>query len=605
MAQNIPQVLFPETFVEALEGNSVKMPCDVLKKAELHIEFVFWYKGHGRTPLYTLDARDRTLAESVHIRNETYDGRVHFYVTTEDPYLLMDKVRLEDSGIYFCRVDYQWTATQVSKVTLTAVVPSQSLTIRDGEGSLIRDVAGPYEELTDVSLICEAHKGSPSPNVTWWKNGKLLDSVYQQKGDTVVNLLKLYKLNRTDIFANFHCKAQNTKLINPTIRSVVLDLYLYPVSISIASHSSPLSTSKLTEISCETFGSRPPAVISWWLNNSRLSDHTETITGNTTKSVLRLQPKAEFHKQALSCRAENPKIRHSSVESVKVLNVTYLPQLSLRLLTEEPDRRPKEDDYIRIVCEINANPGVSDVGWFFNGSPLSNTESSMDVVNRNTLVFKRLSRSNRGRYKCYAINDEGRGMSQELLLNVSHSPVCKEHQQITYVAPLHKSVSIRCEVEAEPSEVVFKWEFTNSVQKHYDLKHTSDGLVSTATYRPLTHADYGTLFCWASNSIGHQLSSCFFTVIAPACSPESIQSNASTSKDGDENSWQYSALAVGSIISVCILFVTVVCAFYIRKVQIKKKHSNIRKILDEEIHIFNRIQVYNSDTAPHVHMVTS
>ncbi|GIY38246.1 hypothetical protein CEXT_229701 [Caerostris extrusa] len=41
------------------------------------------------------------------------------------------------------------------------------------------------------------------------------------------------------------------------------------------------------------------------------------------------------------------------------------------------------------------------------------------------------------------------------------------------------------------------------------------GVVSTATYTPVTPADYGTLFYW-TNTIGHQQSSCFFTVIAPA-----------------------------------------------------------------------------------------
>lgn len=93
--------------------------------------------------------------------------------------------------------------------------------------------------------------------------------------------------------------------------------------------------------------------------------------------------------------------------------------------------------------------------------------------------------------------------------------MCKPNQQITYVASLHQTASIRCEVEAVPSDVTFRWEFTNSVHKHYDLQHIAKGLVSVAAYRPETPADYGTLFCWANNSVGYQQTSCFFTVIAP------------------------------------------------------------------------------------------
>ncbi|GIX97934.1 irregular chiasm C-roughest protein [Caerostris darwini] len=209
-----------------------------------------------------------------------------------------------------------------------------------------------------------------------------------------------------------------------------------------------------------------------------------------------------------------------------------IPQVSLRLIKEEADRQPKEDDFVRLVCDVDANPPVLKVGWLFNDLPLSHNESRTDIVSGSTLVFKRLARQNRGRYRCYAFNEEGRGVSEELALNISHAPVCKENQQITYVVGLNESVVVRCEVEAQPTDVTFKWEFSNTIHKHYNLQHTSEGVVSNATYMPITPSDYGTLFCWANNSIGHQQSSCFFTVIAPACKTEKSKANASSSSKG-------------------------------------------------------------------------
>lgn len=95
-----------------------------------------------------------------------------------------------------------------------------------------------------------------------------------------------------------------------------------------------------------------------------------------------------------------------------------MPQVSLRLIKEEADRQPKEDDYVRLICDVDANPQVLKIGWLFNDLPLPHNQTSTDIMSGNTLVFKRLSRTNRGRYRCYAINDEGRGISDELELNI-------------------------------------------------------------------------------------------------------------------------------------------------------------------------------------------
>ncbi|GFW82063.1 transposable element Tcb1 transposase [Trichonephila clavipes] len=112
----------PETFVEALVDGSAKMPCNVIQRKDDGVEFIFWYKNDGVTALYTLDARDRRLANATHMRNETYSDRVHFHVTGDVPYLQMDYLKEEDTGSYFCRVDYQWSATELKRVNLVVVV---------------------------------------------------------------------------------------------------------------------------------------------------------------------------------------------------------------------------------------------------------------------------------------------------------------------------------------------------------------------------------------------------------------------------------------------------------------------------------------------------
>ncbi|XP_054714278.1 hemicentin-2-like [Uloborus diversus] len=593
--------VLPEVFLEAMVDSSAKMPCNVLQKKDDTVEFIFWYKNDGVTALYTLDARSRPLGEASHIRNETYSDRVQFYITAETPYLQLDYLREEDSGNYFCRVDYQWSATELTKVNLIVVVPPKKLIIRDDSGQEVRELAGPYREKSDISLSCEAQKGFPPPNVTWWRDGKLWDNTFQKYASGVVNDLKLMNLSRSDIYATFYCKAQNTRLMEPVLRSVILDMYLYPQRVSIINRPTSISAGKRLEFKCESWGSRPPAKIFWKLNGTMLSDHTETVQDNVTSSILRLFPKLRHHKLVLSCTAENPKMFGSGMIDNRVLNITYVPQVSLRLIKEEADRQPKEDDYLRLVCEIDANPLVLKIGWLFQDLPLSHNQSRTDIVSGNTLVFKRLTRRNRGRYRCYATNAEGRGMSQELTLNISHAPVCKENQQITYVVGLNESVTVRCEVEAVPPDVTFKWEFSNTVHKHYNLQHTNDRVVSLATYRPVTSADYGTLFCWANNSIGHQQSSCFFTVIAPACKLDSTKVNASSlSRDGSENIWPHSVTTAVVIVASSVVIVIAVCAIYFRRIYLEKKQRPMRQILDERVSICSRVQCHSSGQQLHI-----
>lgn len=49
------------------------------------------------------------------------------------------------------------------------------------------------------------------------------------------------------------------------------------MSASILSSSQPLSADRKYELVCQTVGSRPPAKITWWLDNKKLEDSTEKV----------------------------------------------------------------------------------------------------------------------------------------------------------------------------------------------------------------------------------------------------------------------------------------------------------------------------------------
>lgn len=81
-----------------------------------------------------------------------------------------------------------------------------------------------------------------------------------------------------------------------------------------------------------------------------------------------------------------------------------------------------------------------------------------------------------------------------------------------------ESIAVACELEANPTDIQFTWRFNNSDNRALTVdlpqnQYTNEGVVSVATYTPMTEQDYGTLQCRGSNSIGVQSVPCVFYVV--------------------------------------------------------------------------------------------
>lgn len=81
-----------------------------------------------------------------------------------------------------------------------------------------------------------------------------------------------------------------------------------------------------------------------------------------------------------------------------------------------------------------------------------------------------------------------------------------------------ETLDIACRVEADPPAHNFRWKFNNSgetleVAPGRFSMEKSNGL-SVLRYTPITELDYGTLSCWADNSVGTQTRPCFFQLVA-------------------------------------------------------------------------------------------
>lgn len=77
-----------------------------------------------------------------------------------------------------------------------------------------------------------------------------------------------------------------------------------PLQVEILNSNNPFSADKKYDIPCQTFGARPPAQISWWLNEKPLLppvyNHTQTVSCEKlaqakATSRINLIPNRNFH----------------------------------------------------------------------------------------------------------------------------------------------------------------------------------------------------------------------------------------------------------------------------------------------------------------------
>ncbi|KAI5747067.1 hypothetical protein M8J77_010726 [Diaphorina citri] len=367
--------------------------------------------------------------------------------------------------------------------------------------------------------------GKPQPLVRWLINNITVDELYEHNsGDVIENRLVWPSGNRTvrrqDLNAIFTCQAVNTDLVDPREISLVLDLYLKPLAVRIMSEHQVLDADQRYRLSCESAGSRPPAVITWY-KNGKIFQLTDTKTEkheNVTRSEISFTPSTSDDGKVITCRAENMYVNSTSekhVETTWNLRVVFPPVVSLHIGASLKQNDIKEGDDVYFECQVRANPPTRKLSWTRNGIPLAHNTSARIILSNQSLVLQKVSRQSAGTYKCSAINTKGEATSNQLKLRVKYAPICKSDRIVIVGASRSESVDIHCAVEADPPARSFKWKFNNSGET-LDVgseRFSSGSRGSMLRYTPVTELDYGTLSCAAQNAIGTQVTPCLYQVV--------------------------------------------------------------------------------------------
>ncbi|XP_022914013.2 nephrin isoform X1 [Onthophagus taurus] len=513
------------THVQAIVGGTAELPCDLTPPAPNDsVLLVVWYKDE-HLPIYSYDTRvDNVTAK--HWREDNIDTRAFFRVMTEPSTLVINNIIEKDEGEYRCRIDYQRSPTKNHRVKVTVIVPPEKPSIYDEKGNKVLSTAGPYDEGGDVKLTCIVTGGKPEPIIKWWRGQTLIDSMDTRSNFPKArsNQLVIRNLQRSDQQASFTCQAANNNISQPVSASTSLVIYFRPLKVEILSSNQPLSADRRYEIPCQAFGSKPAVQITWSLDKKELklpmynSTQTDSDDGNMSTSTLVFTPTRLDNGRTLTCRAANHFVQNGIEETSIKLNVFYVPILHLSLGSNLNPNDIEEKDDVYFECKVNANPGAYKVVWKHNGQILQQNQKMGIIINSGgeNLALQSVKKGQAGNYTCVASNVEGDGDSNSVELKVMYLPVCKSDQKRIYGVARHENAKVYCEVESYPVPTNFKWSFNNSAERNdvpperYKFNLTS----STLTYTPITELDYGTVMCWAENTVGLQLEPCVFHIIA-------------------------------------------------------------------------------------------
>ncbi|XP_055845116.1 uncharacterized protein LOC129911368 [Episyrphus balteatus] len=487
----------PLLSVQTAINLEVNLPCDLTPATTMNtdkVQLVIWYKQGSIKPIYTFDARGRTLQQAIPWADEiVLKNKAQFLYDTNPPALKIKNVQQDDAGLYKCRVDFHKSPTRNWRVNVTVIVAPTKLTIIDLYGAAIRNnIVGPYLEGNSINLTCLSSGGIPPPKVSWWKEHALVDDSYQILPDgTVRNVLHLPNISRADLLSAYTCQASNGHIVAVLSAKVKIEMKLPPLNILLQGINHPIVAGVRTHVTCTSVGARPPPRIIWKKGGVEMRGATQSTStdGNSTISELVLVPAPEDNEKEVACLVAKtlpstqldsgmqPSYENSFgtmelyLKDSRVLNVTHAPIVSLNLGAPLDANNLMSGSDVFLDCSIVANPQITRIEWYHNDKKLHSARGVL--ISNQTLVLQSISKFSHGKYFCLATNIQGSVSSNEVYLDVKYSPIC-EAQSTIIRAAIKQTINITCSVDSNPLyDLNFKWHFNNSLDNIIELPEPS------------------------------------------------------------------------------------------------------------------------------------
>ncbi|MBN3325764.1 CD22 protein, partial [Atractosteus spatula] len=167
-------------------------------------------------------------------------------------------------------------------------------------------------------------------------------------------------------------------------------------------------------------------------------------------------------------------------------------ELQVKVNSSGENNTVREGDRVTLICENrNCTSTQTELIWFKNGQPLSNTQTTA-----NTLFFNPVSSESSGNYAC-ALRNYPNSISQHIIMDVRYAP----KNTTVSISPSGEivkgsSVTLTCNSNANPHVKSYTWFKSNGAAVW------KKGSGQSLNITEVTSEDSGWYYCQAQNEIG-------------------------------------------------------------------------------------------------------
>ncbi|XP_063634530.1 hemicentin-2-like [Cydia splendana] len=353
--------------LRAVRGHDARLPCG---QGKVFLDgpdaYVLWLKNE-REFLYRFpneETQRRSLSLDQVFGTTCIAGACH-----DDTSLLLKRVSDRDSGVYRCRVHYQASPSVDYVIDIRLVdSPGTPQIYNDAGEPLQRGHIQHISLGTNFTLTCEVADEQPDTLLFWRRNGIVIERAEASRPRTLRATVSVTNATRAELDAHYECLAQNADVTEPLSASVLVTMYLPPLSVEIRLNNNvDFEAGQPRVVDCVVVGCVPPPSITWHLGDTLLrpSVHKELHDGNYTVSSLTLAPSLRDGGRELACRAHNSHLPGLVFQDEVTLNVGYRP-VCLSSGEETIGAVPGEAE--TVTCVVEAAPEPLQFSWTFADS---------------------------------------------------------------------------------------------------------------------------------------------------------------------------------------------------------------------------------------------
>ncbi|MCJ8749980.1 hypothetical protein PDJAM_G00193750 [Pangasius djambal] len=412
--------------------------------------------------------------------------------------LQIPRAQTEDSGRYTCVAINEAGEDSVQYDVRVLLPPS----IRGAD----RDVPDDMTVLVNKSTLLECHvDGSPTPKISWLKDGLLLNPDRTHTLLSGGRTLQILNAQVTDT-GRYVCVAEN--VAGSAEKYFSLNVHVPPSIVGVNEENATVVVNNFVSLSCEATGF-PPPTLSWLKDRKPVQGNSNALImpGGRTLQILKakmsdggkyscvaINAAGEAHKIIYLTVFVPPSIRDSSGDSPVVISV-------------------RVGNSVTLECQSNAIPPPT-ITWYKNGRLVTETTNLRILADGQTLEIKGTEVSDTGLYVCKASNIAGQ-VDKNFHLNIYVPPSIDGPAEEHVVETISNPVTFACDATGIPHPSLTWLKNGRVIENSESLEmHILSGGGKLQIARSQL-SDSGTYTCLASNVEGKAHKSYYLTIQVP------------------------------------------------------------------------------------------